>query len=139
MRTLNIGLVAYGVDRSMVMVRVPNERGRWLATDRCVVEVDCAHCGAVTGEPCRKWLGSTYYRRHGIERPTMDPSDIRYGVGVHCVRKYDAKRKHGGSRYTERLPPHKLRITASELAELQKPAEEWPDIQVHVTRREPER
>ena len=43
MKSLNIGVIAYGVDPSMVFVRVPNERGRWMLVDRSVVEVDCPH------------------------------------------------------------------------------------------------
>lgn len=50
MSGLTIGLTAYTVNPTMVFVRVPTERGRYVLTDRCVVEVDCPVCGAVTGE-----------------------------------------------------------------------------------------
>lgn len=128
MKSLNIGVVAYGVDPSLVMVRVPNERGRWLLTDRCVVEIDCPFCLAVAGEPCRKWLGGRFFRRHGIEPPEPPPAEsIRYGVGVHVARKSAAAQKFGGNRWAMRQPPHKLRIRADELAEIQTPLSEAPE------------
>ncbi len=143
MKSLNIGIVAYGIDPSMVMVRVPNERGRWMLVDRSVVEVDCPWCGAVAGEPCRGYSpGDNFRRRHGAE-PPYPPESIRYGVSVHVRRKQDAQAKHGGGRYAVRLPPHKLRLTTADLAALQAdapehgdPQPEAPDIDVPVTRKE---
>lgn len=123
MKSLNIGVIAYGVDPSMVFVRVPNERGRWMLVDRSVVEVDCPHCKAVAGEPCRRaW---PEWRR--IETPPPAPEAIRYHVAVHVKRK-QAWAEQTGHRFPgRRAAPHKLRITAAELAELQQPA---PDVEL---------
>ena len=52
--TPQISLVAYETrDPRKVFVKVPNQRGRWMLTDRCVVEVACKFCGSAIGEPCR--------------------------------------------------------------------------------------
>jgi len=53
-----------------VFVRVPNERGRWMRTDRCVIERPCGQCGSVVGEPCKGLYNN------------MD----RYFVGSHTAR-----------------------------------------------------
>lgn len=113
--TLNIGLVAYGIDRTMVMVRVPNERGRWVMTRRCVVEVDCPACKAVTGEPCfsdlRRWM------------PGQIPNPVpqrRYTAGVHIDRQL-AYQNQERKRFPEReAEPHKLHIAAEDMAALEK-------------------
>lgn len=135
MKSLNIGLVAYGVNPAMVFVRVPNERGRWVLVDRCVVEVDCPYCKAVSGEPCRKVL------RHGRGDAELH-SPIRYGVAVH-IRRRQAWQDATGHRFpAKHAAPHKPRITAAELAELDRPLEDLPpdpepmDIDVPVTRRD---
>lgn len=48
-----ISLVAYEAwPKGKVFVRVPNERGRYVMTDRCVVEVGCPVCKATRGQPC---------------------------------------------------------------------------------------
>lgn len=106
-RSLNIGLVAYGVTPGLVMVRVPTERGRWVLTERCVVEVDCRCCGAVAGEPCR---------RNWHEQKRRPSTPIKHGSGTHAVRRDDGKRKYG---HAGRLPQHKLRIGADDLAAIQ--------------------
>ncbi|HEY3434283.1 MAG TPA: hypothetical protein VGK41_01385 [Solirubrobacterales bacterium] len=127
MKSLNIGVVAYGVDPSMVFVRVPNERGRWMLVDRCVVEVDCPYCKAVAGEPCRK------VARYGRGLELHDP--IRYGVSVHVTRR-EAWQKATGHRFpAKRAAPHKLRIRAEELGDIQAAAEDQPDIDIKVTPR----
>ncbi len=36
-----------------IFVAVPDERGRYLRTDRSVALVSCRHCGSVSGEPCK--------------------------------------------------------------------------------------
>ena len=133
MRSINIGVVAYGVDPSMVFVRIPNERARWLLVDRSVVEVDCRWCGAVAGEPCRRYQpGERSRRRNGIPEETIPPEILRYGVAVHVRRKEDAKAKHGGGKYAVRIPPYKLRIRADELAELQTPIHESDEELVEI-------
>lgn len=132
MKSLNIGIVSYAIDPSIVFVRVPNERGRWMMVDRCVVEVDCPHCAAIAGEPCRQ-VKSSWRQMVKLHDP------IRYGVGVHVARKQEWQKETGHRFPAQRANPHKLRITAAELAELQAPPVEPPepdepvDIDVPVT------
>lgn len=51
-------------------VRVPDEPGRWIYADRCVVEVPCRVCEAAIGEPCKGqysgkyWVEVHYQRRN---------------------------------------------------------------------------
>lgn len=93
MNCLTISLVAYQVNPSMVFVRVPTERGRYLLTDRCVVEVPCGHCGAMVGEPCRR---GTWWRR--LNRPEwITAGPPKHGVGVHVCRRDDGRRFRGGN------------------------------------------
>lgn len=99
-RQMSIGLIAYGIDGhdpSKVLVRVPTERGRWVLTDRCVVEVPCTHCKAVVGEPCRR----------GRQLNS-------HGAGTHAVRRTDwqaLRRKE----YRNGKPVPKLRAHADDL------------------------
>jgi len=52
--TPQISLVAYeSRDGRRVFVKVPDERGRYMLTDRCVVEVSCPNCRSAIGEPCK--------------------------------------------------------------------------------------
>jgi hypothetical protein len=95
---LNIGIVAYGVTPGLVMVRVPNERGRWVLTDRSVVETPCKHCGAIAGEPCFK----------------MVCNQKRYSVGTHYCRR-GAAAVGRGHRLRHECPP-KLHISAEDMA-----------------------
>lgn len=79
MRAGAISLVAMEArDPAKAFVRVPNEPGRWVYTDRGVVEVSCEICGSVRGELC-------------ISRPG------KYIAGTHYCRRIDWKRKHGRS------------------------------------------
>lgn len=74
-----IGLVAYGIDGpnpNLVFVRVPTERGRWVLTDRCVVEVPCSRCGAIVGEPCRRNWGFRFRTKA-----------LSHGAGTHADRR----------------------------------------------------
>lgn len=52
----SISLVAYE-DRTgnFVFVKIPNERGRYLKTHRCVIYVHCpdTKCASIPGEPCK--------------------------------------------------------------------------------------
>lgn len=105
--SLNIGLVAHNIDPGKVFARVPNERGRWMMVGRCVVEVDCPWCGAVTGEPCRA------VRRRGVPH---DP--IRYHVATHTERRMAWQHENGRRRPERHVQPHKMHITAAEVAEL---------------------
>lgn len=59
MTTPRVSLVAFeSRQSSFIFVAVPNERGRYLRTDRSVTLVGCANCGALLGEPC---IGSQGY------------------------------------------------------------------------------
>jgi hypothetical protein len=84
--TPRISLVAFE-DRvgGFVFVAVPDERGRYLRTDKSVVQVACPNCRSVVGEPCK--LG------HG------------YGGGTHANRRSAAKAKHYGERGQDQLDP----------------------------------
>lgn len=83
-----------------VFVKVPNERARWMLTDRCVVEVGCRHCGAAVGEPC--------YRVRAL--------DVRrYAVGTHFVRRDDYQSKYGSGYSQSNLRNVKPRVTADDL------------------------
>jgi len=67
--TPKISLVAYESKiPGKVFVGVPNERGRYVLTDRCVIEVECGACCAAVGEPC--------HNKHGV-----------YWSGTHCDRR----------------------------------------------------
>jgi len=102
---LNISLVAYDVTGKLVMVKVPNERARWVLTDRCVIEVPCSHCKAIVGEPC-----ATIRHTHTL-----------YTSGVHYVRRKDGKTAYGrGHRWTAPIRGEKFHITAEDFAESQK-------------------
>ena len=100
-RQMQIGLVAYGIDGpnpSLVFVRVPTERGRWLLTDRCVVEVACDMCGATVGEPCRRGFRNS--------------RTLKHGAGTHAWRR-DAWQLIKRTRPWRDTP--KLRMPASDL------------------------
>lgn len=72
-----ISLLAYSATPDKVFVRVPNERGRWVLTDRCVIEVECSSCKAEKGEPC--------FRSYG----PFDPKHRLYWSGTHYGRRTD--------------------------------------------------
>lgn len=115
--SLNIGIVAYGLDPSKVFVRVPNEKGRWMMVDRCVVEVDCPYCRAVAGEPCRARTGNQL-----CGEVSHDP--IRYHVGVHVARREAWQTKTGLRFPAKRAEPYKIHIRAEEMVEVTTPAQE---------------
>lgn len=114
MNGLTIGLLAYQVNPSMVFVRVPTERGRYLLTDRCVVEVPCGHCGAMVGEPCRR--GTWWRRSRQPEWITAGPP--KHGVGVHVCRRDDGRKFRGGNVRLGDDPP-KVRIAAEDFVAAQ--------------------
>ena len=71
-----ITLYAYeSRDPGKVFVRIPNEQGRWVLTDVCVVEVPCPICEALVGEPCK----NQHYPKYG--------KTTRYWAGTHADRK----------------------------------------------------
>lgn len=72
--TPRIHLVAYE-DRpgAFIFVAVPNERGRYLRTDKSVALVACPVCGAMVGEPCGDgrasedgYSATTHHRRRSL-------------------------------------------------------------------------
>lgn len=77
-RLPQIALVAWEdrINAGKVFVRVPNEHGRYVRTDMCVVQVECEMCKAAIGEPC-----------HNRKR------DKRYWAGTHSVRRQAADRR----------------------------------------------
>lgn len=69
MRTPKISLIAMDCrDPAKAFVRVPDEPGRWVLTDRCVVEVACSQCGSAIGEPCRSHLSGYRQGTHFTRR-----------------------------------------------------------------------
>ncbi|MGD9599960.1 MAG: hypothetical protein AB7P94_16670 [Steroidobacteraceae bacterium] len=76
--TPKVHLVAYE-DRAsqFIFVAVPDQRGRYLRTDKSVALVPCPMCRAMRGEPCRGGPGDTY------------------GGTTHAVRRTAAARFHG--------------------------------------------
>ena len=59
--TPRISLVAYEArDPAFIFVAIPDQRGRYVRTDRSVAFVDCMECGAVVGEPCQGRSGDGY-------------------------------------------------------------------------------
>ena len=84
--TPSIKLVAYE-DRQagFVFVAVPDERGRYLRTDKSVVQVDCPLCKSIKGEPCSGSQG--------------------YSGGTHAVRRTLANRLFHGIRGEDQLEP----------------------------------
>lgn len=74
--TPTIKLVAYE-DRqgNFVFVGVPDERGRYLRTDKSVVLVSCSVCKSAAGEPCKFSQG--------------------YTAGTHAARRSEANRRFG--------------------------------------------
>lgn len=109
-RAMTIGLFAYSVTPSLVFVRVPTERGRWILTDRCVVEVPCPYCKAVVGEPCRRHYDS----------------GVKHGIGTHFRRRSDARAANSGNYKSSQAYP-KLRLRPDEIeAPYREPADREP-------------
>jgi len=85
--TPTISLVAYEARDKRVFVKVPDERGRYLLTDRSVIEVECPVCRSARGEPCRgrqgynadtHFLRRSRYRtqRSGWTIPAGNPDQV---------------------------------------------------------------
>lgn len=95
-----IGLVAYcALPPNLVFVRIPNEKGRWIMTHRCVVEVPCSYCKAQTGEPC-------FTKNESV-------ASRKYHVGTHTWRRQaftDLKRRRD-----EALPVHRPKIPLGDI------------------------
>lgn len=109
MPTPSISLVAYHCTPEKVFVRVPNERGRFVLTDRCVVEVECTHCGAAIGEPCFRESG-------GRGCPASWRGTRRYLAGTHWTRRTSYQRRDGQGHATRYADGAKPRVRAEDLA-----------------------
>lgn len=94
-KLLTVGLVAYGVDPSLVFVRMPDERGRWGLVHRCVAEVECPRCGSERGVPCR--------------------SRFRYHIAHHLSR-YELAKERLGRDFARKVAP-KPRLRAEDVDE----------------------
>lgn len=104
-RTFQVGVHAYECLPNLVFVKVPNERGRWVMVERCVAEVDCRLCGAISGEPC-----------HNRKR------DRKYHIQTHAVRREDWKAL-GKARHNR--PKPKIHIAPEDyLGAYEEPTEE---------------
>lgn len=75
--TPRVSLVAFEARTpGLIFVAVPNQRGRYVRTDKSVALVECSLCEAMVGEPCR-------HRQNG------------YGGGTHAVRRSLARHRFG--------------------------------------------
>ena len=74
--TPTISLVSWASrDPNFIFVKVPNEKGRYLRTDKSVLLVPCKFCGALKMEPCRRsketpysYVGTTHFSRRNLAR-----------------------------------------------------------------------
>lgn len=94
MTTPSIKLVAFASrDPNRVFVAVPNERARYVLTERCVVEVACPCCKSAVGEPCHNgnglyWAGTHADRRgstrrwHSQYRPGAAPREPQDNIAT---------------------------------------------------------
>lgn len=90
MITPRIHLVAFEERQgSMVFVAIPNERGRYIRTDKSVVQVSCSLCRATVGEPCK----------------THSSTGDGYGCGTHAVRRDMANRQFRGIKGEDLIEP----------------------------------
>lgn len=134
--SLKIGLTAHLVVGNLVFVKVPSERGRYMLTDMCVLVVPCPVCGAIVGEPCRRFYGLKYW-----DRLMPGEKPMAHGVTVHYRRKQDAKNKHSHA-YVRRVAEHyRVRVSAGDIeaalrdAPVPPPEPDPIDHDVPVTRR----
>lgn len=80
MITPTISLVAYEArDKLRIFVKVPDERGKYFLCHRCVVLVECPHCGSSIGEPC-KGAGKKYTAGHHWRRAQKANQVHGYGT-----------------------------------------------------------
>lgn len=77
--TPKVSLVAWE-DRlsDLVFVAIPDQRGRYLRTDRSVALVSCPVCKSLVGEPCKsnqtaidEYASTTHYRRRVSAKPLL--------------------------------------------------------------------
>lgn len=81
-----IHLVAFQ-DRlaNFIFVAVPDERGRYLRTDRSVALVRCNHCNAVVGEPCKSKTGDGYSGTTHVARRILARRLFGHGLNADDV------------------------------------------------------
>jgi len=72
-----IHLVAFNDRDGKIFVGIPNEPGRYLRTEMCVIERVCQTCKSGVGEPCSN-LSDHRYRMNKIKK---------YGCTVHTCRR----------------------------------------------------
>lgn len=85
--TPRIQLIAYeSRNPAKIFVAIPDQRGRYILTDRSVAMVPCEHCKSMVGEPCKSRLGYSggthYTRRNAIKRISPKPHapDVTTGM-----------------------------------------------------------
>ena len=79
--TPRISLVAFEARiGQFIFVAVPNERGRYLKTDKSVAIVACSQCRSAIGEPCKANGGT----------------EDGYATVTHVARRVAAMAKHRG-------------------------------------------
>lgn len=77
------------------LVPIPSEPGRYVRCHPCVLEVACAQCGALLGEPCRRegvGCGSIIQIWHG-RAVVIEPTRTRHRAAIHAVRRKAAGRR----------------------------------------------
>lgn len=102
MTTPQIALIGYHCTPDKVFIRVPNERGRFVLTDKCVAYVACPYCKAAIGEPCFRESVSAFScgkKQWSIQR--------NYRSGTHASRRTAIKKNT--------FPPAKPRVRAQDL------------------------
>lgn len=138
--SLSIGLQAYYIAGGLVFVKVPSERGRYMLTDMSVIAVECPHCGAMIGEPCRRgmwrnkrlWVSTIHL--HQNQKPQS------HSIGVHVDRKTEARRVHGFG-WQKKFAAYKVRLDGNDVSEATtdapdlQVADEGVEVDVPVTRR----
>lgn len=87
--TPRISLVAYE-EQSWIFVMVPNEKGRYVRTDKCVAYAGCPLCGATVGEPC-------FVIEYSGEK--------RYKSGTHARRRERNNRPSNWRKFSPRRNP----------------------------------
>ena len=84
--TPRITLVAFEHrNTGFIFVASPDQRGRYLRTDKSVALVGCPQCGALVGEPCKgatgdRWSSTTHhvrrFRARSVFGHTLHADDV---------------------------------------------------------------
>ena len=73
---------------NFIFVAIPDERNRYLRTDRCVAVVACPMCKVPAGVPClgawNKYQGQTHHLRRSAARGVYParPNDVHHPATV---------------------------------------------------------